>query len=288
MLHPSHYVIAPTATAVKYASAQGRFGVEERLCGYSIASVDEEGRPRAVPEDEFAVLFANAPGGPPTGSIDIANDLDPEGPTRDFVPRSRGTGRRTSTSTGPFACVIWWSARRTRRAGCRTASPSCPATQISAASRRSSSTVEQMHACRSASPRAPIWAERAERRRKPAALLRADQCRAFRCGAARLRRPFRADRTLPHRRAGADARASDARRRPAAQPAGPRRRGRRRRGARGTGLILPEIAPQPDDGDLILVEAGQVTIRTDPSKPPGPEEGRAASSGGVKKCHDIT
>lgn len=94
MLHPSHYVIAPTATAVKYASAQGRFGVAGRICGYSIASVDDDGRPRAVPEEELAVLFANAPGGPPTGSIDIVNDLDPEGPTRDFVSRSPSTGRQ--------------------------------------------------------------------------------------------------------------------------------------------------------------------------------------------------
>jgi len=94
ILHPSHYVIAPTATAVKYASAQGRFGVEDRICGYSVASVDEDGHPRPVPEEELAVLFANAPGGPPTGSIDIVNDLDPERPTRDFVSRSPSTGRQ--------------------------------------------------------------------------------------------------------------------------------------------------------------------------------------------------
>lgn len=94
MLHASHYVIAPTATAVKYASAQGRFGVEERLCGYSIASVDDNGHPQPVPEDELAVIFANAPGGPPTGSIDIVNDIDPQGPTRDYVSRSPGNGRQ--------------------------------------------------------------------------------------------------------------------------------------------------------------------------------------------------
>ncbi|WP_280953487.1 3-hydroxybutyrate oligomer hydrolase family protein [Phyllobacterium phragmitis] len=94
MLHASHYVIAPTATAMKYASSQGRFGVEDRLCGYSIASVDENGKPQAVPEEELAVIFAKAPGGAPTGSIDVVNDRDPEGPTRDYVSRSPSSGRQ--------------------------------------------------------------------------------------------------------------------------------------------------------------------------------------------------
>lgn len=94
LLHASHYVIAPTATAVKYASSQGRFGVEDRLCGYSIASVDENGKPQAVPAEELAVIFASAPGGAPTGSIDVVNDLDPDGPTRDYISKSPSTGRQ--------------------------------------------------------------------------------------------------------------------------------------------------------------------------------------------------
>lgn len=94
MLHASHYVIAPTATAVKYASSQGRFGVEERLCGYSIASVDEDGHPQAVPPEELARIFAVASGGAPTGTIDVVNDRDPRGPMRDFVSQSPSTGRQ--------------------------------------------------------------------------------------------------------------------------------------------------------------------------------------------------
>ncbi|MCE8019332.1 D-(-)-3-hydroxybutyrate oligomer hydrolase [Halomonas sp. MCCC 1A11036] len=92
MLHASHYVIAPTATAMKYANSQGRFGVEERLCGYSIASVDEGGHPQSAPPEELARIFAVAPGGAPTGTIDVVNDRDPRGPTRDFISQSPSTG----------------------------------------------------------------------------------------------------------------------------------------------------------------------------------------------------
>ncbi|MFG6667960.1 3-hydroxybutyrate oligomer hydrolase family protein [Halomonas sp. HNIBRBA4712] len=93
LLHASHYAIAPTATAVKYASSHGRFGVEERLCGYSFASVDEQGHPQPAPEAELAVIFATAPGGAPAGSIDIVNDRNPGGPRKDSLSASPESGR---------------------------------------------------------------------------------------------------------------------------------------------------------------------------------------------------
>ncbi|MFS4436600.1 3-hydroxybutyrate oligomer hydrolase family protein [Paracoccaceae bacterium GXU_MW_L88] len=92
-LHPSHFVIAPTATAMKYASSHGRLGVEDRVCGLSIASVGKDGLPRPVPEAEIAPIFANAPGGAPTGSIVVINDLDPRGPIRNDISQSSSTGR---------------------------------------------------------------------------------------------------------------------------------------------------------------------------------------------------
>ncbi|WP_447042427.1 3-hydroxybutyrate oligomer hydrolase family protein [Vreelandella sp. H-I2] len=94
ILHASHYAIAPTATAVKYASSHGRFGVEERLCGYSFASVNEQGMPQTVPEEELAVIFATAPGGAPAGSIDIINDENPSGPMKDSLSSSPSSGRQ--------------------------------------------------------------------------------------------------------------------------------------------------------------------------------------------------
>ncbi|MGO3700657.1 MULTISPECIES: 3-hydroxybutyrate oligomer hydrolase family protein [Halomonas] len=94
LLHASHYAIAPTATAVKYASSHGRFGVEERLCRYSFASVDEHGTPRAVPREELAVIFSTAPGGAPAGSVDIINDANPGGPMKDSLSSSPSSGRQ--------------------------------------------------------------------------------------------------------------------------------------------------------------------------------------------------
>jgi hydroxybutyrate-dimer hydrolase len=92
LLHASHYAVAPTATAAKYASAQGRFGVEDRVCGYSLAAVDADGVPVATPPEVLATIFATAPGGAPAGPIDIVNDRDPRGSRRDFVSLSPSTG----------------------------------------------------------------------------------------------------------------------------------------------------------------------------------------------------
>ena len=93
VLNAAGYLIGPDATAAKYASDHGRFGVERRICGYSYASVDGEGRPRAVPPAEFAEIFAKASGGAPTGSIDLVNDNDPRGPRRNDLSISPSTGR---------------------------------------------------------------------------------------------------------------------------------------------------------------------------------------------------
>uniref|UniRef100_B0T3V3 Putative D-(-)-3-hydroxybutyrate oligomer hydrolase n=1 Tax=Caulobacter sp. (strain K31) TaxID=366602 RepID=B0T3V3_CAUSK len=93
ILHAASYMIGPDATAAKYANDHGRFGVEDRLCGYSFASVDAQGVPRAVPPAELAEIFAKAAGGAPSGSIDIVNDDDPRGPRRNSLSMSPSNGR---------------------------------------------------------------------------------------------------------------------------------------------------------------------------------------------------
>ena len=79
--HAFGYVVAPDATASQYANDHGRFDVRGRLCGYSYATVDQDGRPIAVPAAELAQHFAIAPGGAPAGNIGVLNDDDPTGPT---------------------------------------------------------------------------------------------------------------------------------------------------------------------------------------------------------------
>jgi len=89
-----HFLVAPGATANKYANAQGRFGIEDQLCGYTIAPTDADGRPRAATAGELATIFVTAPGGAPAGAIDLINERDPRGPTRDMVSVSPSTNRQ--------------------------------------------------------------------------------------------------------------------------------------------------------------------------------------------------
>jgi hydroxybutyrate-dimer hydrolase len=91
---PLRDFVASDGTATKYANDHGRFGVRDRLCGYSFAEVDKDGRPIAVPPAEQAQNFAIAPGGAPAGSIDVINDKDPTGPRRSWLSESKTTGRQ--------------------------------------------------------------------------------------------------------------------------------------------------------------------------------------------------
>ena len=89
-----HFLVAPGATANKYANAQGRFGIEDQLCGYTIAPTDANGKPRAATAAELATIFVTAPGGAPAGAIDLINERDPNGATRDMVSVSAPTKRQ--------------------------------------------------------------------------------------------------------------------------------------------------------------------------------------------------
>ncbi|MFC7738209.1 3-hydroxybutyrate oligomer hydrolase family protein [Roseomonas sp. GCM10028921] len=94
ILHAHNYSVVPDATAAKYVSAHGRFGVEDRVCGFSFAAVNAEGRPVPVPPEVLAQSFATAPGGAPFGPVDIVNDRDPTGPRRNSLSASPSTGRQ--------------------------------------------------------------------------------------------------------------------------------------------------------------------------------------------------
>ena len=94
ILHAHTYAVVPDATAAKYINAHGRFGVEDRVCGYSFAAVDADGRVVQVPAAVLAQSFAAAPGGAPFGPVDIVNDRDPTGPRRNGISASPGTGRQ--------------------------------------------------------------------------------------------------------------------------------------------------------------------------------------------------
>ena len=102
--HAFGYFVAPDATATKYANNHGRFDVRDRLCGYSYAAADADGRPVSVPAAQAAQNFAIAPGGAPAGAIDVINDDDPTGPRRSWLSMSRSTGRQDFNLDGAI-CI---------------------------------------------------------------------------------------------------------------------------------------------------------------------------------------
>ncbi len=102
--HAFGYFVAPDATATKYINDHGRFDVRDRICGYSYAATNPEGRPIAVPAAQAAQNFAIAPGGAPAGLIDVVNDNDPTGPRRSWLSASPSTGRQDFNLDGAI-CI---------------------------------------------------------------------------------------------------------------------------------------------------------------------------------------
>ncbi len=86
ILAPSHWAInVPQAIGVTYANAYGRFGVDENLCGYSFAATGEDNTPTPLADASEAALFATSNGIPPTGGVNLINNLGPNGPELDGV-----------------------------------------------------------------------------------------------------------------------------------------------------------------------------------------------------------
>jgi hydroxybutyrate-dimer hydrolase len=92
LLHASHYALATPAISLLYADAYGRFGVEERLCGFSYAGVDAAGAPAPIANASLEQSFGSGNGIPPTAGVQIINDASVGGPLRDAISISPSTG----------------------------------------------------------------------------------------------------------------------------------------------------------------------------------------------------
>lgn len=99
---PSHWFLqVPQAITVTYANAYGRFSVLDDLCGYSFGATDPAtGAPVPLSPEAEAALFATSSGIPPTGGIDLVNDLAPGGPTSSRLSVSPSTGRADENLDG--------------------------------------------------------------------------------------------------------------------------------------------------------------------------------------------
>ena len=94
VLHASHYPFGISPVVVTFASGYGKFGVAERLCGYSFAPTDAAGKPSAIAAAQLAQVFANGNGIPPTATLNIVNDNNPGGPLLTGISVSPSTGRQ--------------------------------------------------------------------------------------------------------------------------------------------------------------------------------------------------
>ncbi len=101
-LAPSHWFLnVPQAIGVTYANAYGRFGVEDNLCGYSYGATDAEtGAPAPLDDTAEAALFATSNGIPPTGGVNLINNLSEGGPILDRLTVSPSTGRADQNIDG--------------------------------------------------------------------------------------------------------------------------------------------------------------------------------------------
>jgi len=94
VLHASHYPFGISPVVVTFASAYGKFGVADRLCGYSFAPTDAASKPTTIAAAQLAQVFANGNGIPPTGTFNIVNDNHPAGPLLTGVSVSPSTGQQ--------------------------------------------------------------------------------------------------------------------------------------------------------------------------------------------------
>ncbi len=92
LLHASQWAFATPAIAVTYAYSYGRFGVEQRTCGYTFAATDANGAPIAPTANNLAQIFASGNGIPPTGTINVVADTAKNGPILDALAQSQSSG----------------------------------------------------------------------------------------------------------------------------------------------------------------------------------------------------
>lgn len=96
---PYHYYTQSINLPYRYISQYGRYGVDDHLCDYSVASIDtselfNNGAVEPLEGTNFALLWAQNSGSLPIKDssnrilIDLVNDVDPQGARREFYSRS--------------------------------------------------------------------------------------------------------------------------------------------------------------------------------------------------------
>jgi hydroxybutyrate-dimer hydrolase len=92
----------PQSISLAYASSYGRFGVTDNLCGYSYAATAASGdnATQPIPAAGLELSFATSNGIPPTGGLNMVNNLSPGGAREDRLSISPSTGARDMNLDG--------------------------------------------------------------------------------------------------------------------------------------------------------------------------------------------
>lgn len=99
---PYHYFNQSINLPYQYISAYGRYGINDHLCHYSVASIDQtilynEGKVHELNESVFPLLWIKNSGSLPIRqnddiiAIDLVNDDDPQNSHREFYSRSKNS-----------------------------------------------------------------------------------------------------------------------------------------------------------------------------------------------------
>lgn len=99
---PYHYFNQSINLPYQYISAYGRYGINDHLCHYSVASIDQtilynEGKVHELNESGFPLLWIKNSGSLPIRqnddiiAIDLVNDDDPQNSHREFYSRSKNS-----------------------------------------------------------------------------------------------------------------------------------------------------------------------------------------------------
>jgi hydroxybutyrate-dimer hydrolase len=100
---PSHYTLyVPQSISLLYATSYGRFSVTDNLCGYSYAVTAASGDNAAQPiaASGLELSFASSNGIPPTGGVNMVNNLSTGGAREDRLSISPSTGARDMNLDG--------------------------------------------------------------------------------------------------------------------------------------------------------------------------------------------
>lgn len=108
-LQPTHYALATPAIAMTYANTYGRFSVLDHLCGLSFAATNADGSVSAVAPALLPTIFGDGNGIPPTGGINIVNNLNPGGAKLDGASVSPSTGREDFNVDGALCQRDLWT-----------------------------------------------------------------------------------------------------------------------------------------------------------------------------------